>query len=128
MIKALLLVVGFFGAIAAGIYTYTATSEWALAIFVFVMVSYLVGRGLGDVLTEPHKVKRTIYFAIPAVAATAVLYVTQAWWGTWWLAVLLGLVVGAVIIGGVLDVVLFPGITREEAQDTAERTRRQFDL
>ena len=127
-VKALLGVVGVVGAIGAGIYTYMTTSDWALAIYAFVMVAYLVGRGLGDILTEPHKIKRALYFAIPAVTATGVLYVTHAWWGMWWLAVLLGLVVGAVLIGGVLATVLFPGIAQEEAADTAERTRRQFDL
>jgi hypothetical protein len=127
-VKAVLIVVGFVGAIAAGVYTYVATSEWALGVYVFVMVSYVVGRGLGDVLTEPHKVKRTLYFAIPVVTATAVLYLTHAWWGMWWLAALLGILVGAVIIGGILDAVLFPAIAKEEAEDTAERTRHQFDL
>jgi hypothetical protein len=41
---------------------------------------------------------------------------------------LLGLVVGAVLIGGVLSTILFPGIAKEEAEDTAQRTRRQLDL
>jgi len=127
-VKALLVVVGFVGAIIAGFYTYTTTSDWALVIYAFLMVSYLVGRGLGDILTEPHKIKRTLYFAVPALTATGVLYVTHAWWGMWWLAVLLGLVVGAVLIGGVLSTVLFPGIAKEEAEDTAARTRRQLDL
>jgi hypothetical protein len=127
-VKALLAVVGLVGAIVAGIYTSMTTSDWALVIYAFVMVSYLVGRGLGDILTEPFKVKRTLYFGIPALTATGVLYVTHAWWDRWWLAVLLGLLVGGVLIGGVLATVLFPGIAKEEAEDTAERTRRQFDL
>jgi hypothetical protein len=127
-VKAVFVVVGLVGAIIAGFYTYTTTSDWALVIYAFLIVSYLVGRGLGDILTEPHKVKRTIFFAIPALTATGVLYVTHAWWGMWWLAVLLGLVVGAVLIGGVLSTILFPGIAQEEAEDTAARTRRQFDL
>jgi len=127
-IKTLLAVTGFVGAIIAGVYTYMTTSDWALVIYAFVIVSYLVGRGLGDVLTEPHKTKRTMFFAIPALTATGVLYVTHAWWGMWWLAVLLGLVVGGALIGGVLSTVLFPGIAKEEAEDTTARTRRQFDL
>jgi hypothetical protein len=92
------------------------------------MVSYLVGRGLADVLTESHKIRRAMFFAIPALTATGVLYVTLAWWGMSWLAVLLGLLLGAALIGGVLAAVLFPAIAKEEAEDTAERTRRQFDL
>lgn len=127
-IKALFAGVGLVLAVVAGIWTYTTASDWALALYAFLMVSYLVGRGLGDVVTEPHKFKRALFFAIPALTATGVLYVTHLWWGMWWLAVLLGVVVGAVLIGGVLSTVLFPGIAQEEAADTAQRTRRQLDL
>ena len=127
-LKAFLAFVGLIGGVVAAVYTYTETSEWALALYVVVMVSYIVGRGLGDVITEPHKVKRTIFFAIPAITATAVLVLTHTWFGVWWLAVLLGLFVGAVLIGGVLDAILFPGIAKEEAEDSAARTKRQFDL
>ena len=127
-VKALLGIVGFVGGIFAGIYMYRRSSSWALAIYAFMFVSYVVGRALGDILVEPQRVKRTLYFAIPVLTATGVLYITHRWWNMWWLAVVLGVLVGGLIIGGVLATVLFPGIAKEEAKDSTERTKRSFGL
>lgn len=113
-------IAGFLVGIAGGVAAYTQTSEWGLAVFVFLTTAYVIGRGVADVITDPKKVRRAVYFAIPPATATGVLYVTHQWWDRWWLAALLGLTVG-VLLGAVIAGILLPGIAREEAEDDRRR-------
>jgi hypothetical protein len=46
---------GFIAGLSAAIYGYTLLPSLALALFVFAMVSYLVGRALPDLITKPAR-------------------------------------------------------------------------
>ena len=59
--------------LAAAVYGYTLFASLALAIVVFATVYYVVGRAAPDVITEAHKVQRTLYFALLPVIGTATL-------------------------------------------------------
>ena len=71
-----------------------------------IQVQAYVGRGLGDVATDLHKVKRFIYFTILPVSSFAVLWLTYQWWGLMWLSAIIGFLVGikaftAAVLGGI---------------------------
>ena len=61
--------VGLLVAIAAAIFAYNETSSIALPIFVFIFVQAYIGRGLGEVATDPEKGKRFVYFTLQPIAA-----------------------------------------------------------
>jgi hypothetical protein len=123
-VQARFAVIAVLAAIGAAVSAYLVTSSWALPIFVFLMTLYLVARGVPDVITDPQKLKRALYFlAMPAVAA-GVLALAYWWWDRWWLAVLLGFVVG-VPLGVAAAVLGFPRIAEEEIADDEERARRR---
>lgn len=111
---------GFGLGVAAAVYGYNESSSIALAIFLFLVVQGYIARGLGDVATDPQKGKRFVYFTLQPLVAVGVLVLTYQWWGIMWLAVVLGLVVGA-ILWGLVGTVLFPKIAEEETEDTKER-------
>ncbi len=107
------------GAAVGAWYAYRVTSSWALVFFVFFVVSFVVGRGTPDLITDPEKGKRLGYFGIPPVLAVAALAGAYRWWETWWLAVVIGFVV--YFFGAVLATLLFPRIAEEETQDDLTR-------
>jgi hypothetical protein len=119
------LVRGIFGlialvaSIAGAWYAYEVTSSWALVIFVFVVGSYVVGRGIPDLITDPEKGKRLGFFGIPPVLAVAALAGSYWLWTTWWLAVTIGFVF--FFIGVVIGTMAFPKIAEEEAEDNASQ-------
>ncbi len=112
--------VGSVAGVVGGVYAYNETSSIALPIFVFWVVQSYIGRGLGDVATDPQKGKRFVYFTLQPVLAVAIFYVTYLWWETMWLSAVLGIVIG-VTMWQLLGVVLFPEIEEEERLDTQDR-------
>lgn len=114
--------VGLLVAIAAAIFAYNETSSIALPIFVFIFVQAYIGRGLGDVATDPEKGKRFVYFTLQPVAAFGVLYLTYQWWGLMWLAAILGGVIGGAL-WALAGAVFFPKIQQEETEDTERRSK-----
>jgi hypothetical protein len=92
----------------------------ALAIFAFFATNYFIGRGVGDLVTDDRKVKRFFFFALPVVIDSALIYLTYQWWGTMWLAVLVGFFVGTAI-WAVVAVIGFADIQNEEQADTKKR-------
>jgi hypothetical protein len=108
------------GAAVAAFYAYDRAGSVWLSVFVGLMVLQLVGRGVADVITDPRKLQRTLYFLLGPALATAVLYGAYEAWKTWWLAFVLALVVGG-ILNLILASRLFPDIHREETEDTVSR-------
>lgn len=111
--------IGFGAGIAGGWYAHGRTSSWALAAFVFVIATYVLGRGIPDVITDPEKGKRIAFFGLPPTIAVAALAGAYLLWGMWWLAVTIGFV--AYFIGFVVAMVSFPRIALEEQADDLER-------
>jgi hypothetical protein len=112
--------VGFVAGLAAAIYGYTLFFSLALALFFFAMVSYVVGRALPDVITEPHRVRRIAYFALLPMIGTIVLYASYLLWESMWLAVILGFVGGG-IVQALVGWALLPQIRKEEAEEELDR-------
>ena len=108
--------------ITAAIYSYGQEESIWLSIFVAGAAGFIVGRVVPDVITDSKKVRRTLYFLLFPAIAVAILYLTYQAWETWWLAVMVSWV-GAFILNGILAPLLFPGIHREETEDTVERWR-----
>ncbi|HLA62852.1 MAG TPA: hypothetical protein VK610_00375 [Rhodothermales bacterium] len=94
-------------------YSYDLTSSWGLALFVFVMVAYPLGRGSARVLLAPHKLARALYFALRPALATVLLVGALALGGPLTLAAVLGLGLGSVLHGLVAPR-LFPVLAAEE--------------
>ena len=112
--------IGLLLGIGAAWFAFDRTSSIALPIFVFVLVQYFVGRGIGDVVTDDKKVKRFVYFAMPVVFMSGIVFLTYQWWGLMWLATLLGFFVGGVL-WALVAALAMPDIAGEEEQDNAER-------
>lgn len=119
--QAMFSVLGLLAGIAAavGAYIWIADSI-ALAIYSFFMAMYVVARGLADVISDPQKVRRTLYFLLMPALSTAILWGVYELWSRWWLAVLVGFVVGGALARLVAPFV-FPRVHREELEDTARR-------
>jgi hypothetical protein len=113
-------VLGFIVGLGAVLYGYTLIPSLALAIFVFVVVSHLVGRALPDVITEDRKVQRAAYFALLPTVGTAALYASYLLWDGMWLAVILGFVAGG-IAQTLLGRTLFPQVRKEEGAEERDR-------
>jgi len=121
-IRAVFSIIGFIAAIGAGIYSYTRIGSWALAIFTYLLVQFIVGRAVPDLITDPNKIKRFIFFALHPAMAVGLLYITYLWWEMWWLSALIGYLVGiflARLIGGII----MPRVAVEEARDDQERMK-----
>lgn len=124
-IRAIFSILGFIAAIGSGIYAYTRIGSWALAIFAYFLVQFIVARIIPDLITDPNKIKRFIFFALHPIIAVGLLYITYQWWEMWWLSALIGYVIGiflARIIGGII----FPRVAVEEAHDDQERMKVWF--
>jgi WD40 repeat protein len=106
-------------AVGASVYAYKETSSWWLVMFVAFMALYAVGRVIPDLMTEPEKGRRALFFGIPLLVAVAGLIVAFSLWGEWWLAVVVGFAVGA--IGWLISLSSFPRIADEEQRDSLER-------
>ena len=109
---------------AAGWYASTrddVDSNW-LAVFIGILVFNFLSRAAADVLSEPKKVRRLLYFALTPALAGLSFYYTYQWWETWWLSFLLGFAFGG-LLNSILGSVLFPAIHKEETADTRSRWR-----
>ncbi len=124
-IRAVFNLLAWIGAIAAAIYAYRWMSSYALSIFVFLMVLHVVARGIPDVITDPNKIQRILFFALYPAICTAVVYYTYQWWDRMWLAVILGLVLGGVL-NGLAGAVFFPRVYEEEQEDTKQRMKEAW--
>jgi len=113
---------GLAGGVVAGFYARKATSSWFLAIYAFLLVQWLVGLGLGQVLTGAHRVQRTLTYFIPALTATGALYLAQRLWDTWWLSVVLGVFVGG-LIGIIAVTLMLPRLFTQEVADSSSSWR-----
>jgi len=120
-------VIAFFAGVLAAIYTYRSSSSVALAIYVFLFANYIVSRGVADVVTDPYKVRRILYFSLQPALSTGVLYLVYRLWGKMWLAVLLGIVLG-VFLHALLAPRLFPRIHVEEGRDSAQRMKEMKEM
>lgn len=107
-------------AAAAGYYAYTRFDSWAVALFTYFWVQYFSTRAVPDLITDPHKIRRLIYFSLYPGIATAILYLIHRWWEIWWLGAIVGTLL-AMVIGPVIGAIFLPGTTREEIADDQER-------
>ena len=112
-------VVALAAAVGGGIYAYDTTSSWWPAVFVGVMALYARGRAVPDLITDPQKGRRALFFGIPLLAAVGWLALADLLWGRWWLAVVTGFAVGG--LGSLISSLSFPEIAAEEQQDSLER-------
>ena len=112
-------------ALPAAVLAYQWMSSWALAIFVFLMVLHVVARGVADVITDPDKVQRALFFGLYPALCSVVVYFTYQWWDRMWLAVILGLFVGS-FLNGLAGSLLFPRVFEEEQKDTQERMKEAW--
>ena len=117
----------FAAAIGGGIYAYTIESSIWLSLFVAVMALHIVGRGIPDVITDPDKLRRALYFLLGPALATGILYLTYELWEQWWISALLG-IVGGVVLNAILAPRLFPRIHGEETRDSIRRLAEQRRL
>lgn len=119
-VRAVFTFVAVVAAIAGSVYAYSVEESVWLSIFVALIALQLFGRGIPDVITDPDKVVRALYFLFLPALATGILAVTYALSGRWWLSVPIALV-GAVILNTLLAPRLFPRIHQQETLDSARR-------
>lgn len=121
-IRAIFSVIGLAASIGAGIYSYTLVGSWALSIFVFLWTQFIVARAIPDLITDPNKFKRFIYFALYPAIGVALLYITYYLWEMWWLAALIGYL-GGIIIARFIAALIVPQVALEETYDDQERAK-----
>lgn len=119
-IRAVFAGLGLIASIGAAIYAYNRAGSWALAIFTYLWVQFVIARALPDLITDPYKIRRFIFFALHPAIAVAILYFTYQWWGRWWLSALLGYL-GGMILARLIGLIIMPQIAMEEAVDEEER-------
>jgi hypothetical protein len=114
-------------AIGGALYAYRVEDSIWLSLFVAVLALQLVGRAVPDVLTDPQKVRRALYFLLLPALATGALAGVYELWERWWLSVLAGLL-GGLVLNAILAPRLFPRIHREETLDSLRRLAAQLRL
>ena len=119
-LRAVFSILGLAFAIGAGIFTYTKITSWALAIFVFLWTQFFVARAIPDLITDPNKIKRFIFFALHPAAGVALLLGTYELWQIWWLSALIGYL-GGLFLGRILALIILPDISMEETRDDEKR-------
>jgi hypothetical protein len=112
-VRVVLWFVAFGLGIAAAVLATQEISSFWLGLYAFVLTMHVVGRGLGQVITKPHRFQRAVYFALMPAASIPVVWATYGAWGHMWIAVLLGFVSGAVA-ERTLGRLLVPRIRAEE--------------
>jgi Putative bacterial sensory transduction regulator len=120
MVRSVFALLGLVAAIGGAIWAYELESSVWLSAFVALMAMNLVARGAADLVTDPQKLRRAVYFVLQPAISTGVLVASYDAWERWWLAVLLGLIVGGAI-SQIVRALLLPKIHREETEDTARR-------
>ncbi|MFO8174460.1 MAG: hypothetical protein R6T96_09275 [Longimicrobiales bacterium] len=119
MFSALGLLTAGFGALLA----WYLSRSVALAIFVFLMASLIVARGMAAVTTDPQKIRRALYLSVQPIGSTAILVLVWRQWDIPWLAALAGFVGGA-ILTEVVGSAFFKEIHIAENRETDKRMRR----
>lgn len=114
--------VAFVLAVAGAIFAYSVESSIGLSIFVFFVAQSYIARGLGDVVTDPEKPKRFVYFTLQPVFLIGVFSLSYVLWEKMWLSALLGIIVGS-LVWQLLVLILFPGIHGEEDRDSRARIK-----
>lgn len=113
---------GLVAAVAGGVIAYNESSSWALTVFVAFMAMYVVARFLPELLTEPQKGRRFVFFGVPPLLAVAALVGAYELWGRWWLAMLIGFALG--LVGWAISKAALPDIwTAEEQQEQSALER-----
>jgi hypothetical protein len=120
MVHAVFSLIGLLAGAGAAFVAWEMSETISLPIFAFFAVNYLVGRGVGDLVTDDKKIKRFAFFFLPVVIDSVLLYLTYQWWGLMWLAVIVGFVLGAAVWAPVA-VLAFADINEEEQRDTKAR-------
>ena len=120
VLRAVFGLLGIAAAIAAGFWMYDRTDSVWPAIFVGFVVLQLLARAIPDLITEPKRIRRACYFALGPGVASAVFYFTYQWWETYWLAFVLAVLGGGLLVA-ILAPLLFPSIHREEQADNRRR-------
>jgi hypothetical protein len=105
-------------------YAYSQTSSWALVLFAFLATLYVGSRVIPDIITDPDKPARVVYFGLPFVIAISALAASYWLWQAWWLAVVIAFAAG--FVGQLAANIMFPEIAAEEAEDTATRMGRDY--
>jgi hypothetical protein len=121
-IRTIFAVAGLLAALGAAIAAQTRLGSWAVTIFTFLWVQYIVTRIVPDLITESHKVRRFLFFALHPAVAVGLLLVTHGWWGKWWLSALIGYF-GGTFLARLIGVLLMPRIALEEFRDDQERMK-----
>jgi hypothetical protein len=124
-IRALFSIIGFAAAIGAGIYAYHRIDSWAVAIFTYLWTQFIVARAVPDLITDPNKIRRFIFFALHPAIAVGLLYITYRWWETWWLSALIGYL-GGIFLARLIGGIILPQVAIEEARDDQERMKVWF--
>lgn len=83
------------GIAAAALATGEIDSFW-LGLFAFVLAVHLVGRGLGRVVTRPHRLQRLVWLSLFPAASIPVVWTVYRASGRMWLSVLLAFLTGIV--------------------------------
>jgi hypothetical protein len=125
-IRAVFAAAGLVAGAGAAVLAYVITSSIALPFFVFWMTAYVIGRGAADVVTDPEKIRRTLFFLVMPAVASLVVFLVYWWWDLMWLAVILGFIPG-IPLGVIAATLLFPGIAEEEQRDDEQRRRSLRD-
>lgn len=120
--RALFALAGLAAGLLTGWLAYDRTESVVLAVFAGLLAMNYIGRGIGDVITDPQKGRRFVFFTLPLVFAVGGLAVGYTIWAAWWVASVVGFVL--YIVGSVVATVLFPRIAAEEAEDTQVRMGR----
>lgn len=113
--------------LAAGLFlgwlAYDRTQSVVFAVFAGLIAMNYIGRGIGDVITDPQKGRRFVFFTLPMIFAFAGLALGYVIWAVWWVASVVGFVL--YFVGSVVAAIMFPRIAAEEAEDSEIRMGRK---
>ncbi len=126
VVQGVFALVGLLAGVGGAVWAWLQSSSPSLAVYVFLMASYVISRGVADVITDPHKARRVLYFSLLPAISTGILYLAWQRWDRMWLGVVAALV-GGMIVHAVVAPLLFPRIHLEEQQDSLERAREMSE-
>jgi hypothetical protein len=119
-VRGLFGLLGLAAGIVVGWQAYDRSGSIALGVFLGLLLANYIARGVGDIVTDPEKGKRLVFFTLPVLISLGGLAGTYLLWERWWLAVTLGVV--AYLIGLFIVTLMLPKIAAEEAEDDRVRT------
>lgn len=121
-LRAVFAVIGLLAALGAAVVAHERYGSWALAVFAFLWVQYIVTRVVPDLITESDRIRRFLFFALHPAVAIGLLLLTYGWWEKWWLSALIGYL-GGTFLARVVGIMLMPRIALEELRDDQERLK-----